>query len=265
MTISGEDISGAGAGVKKTYRSYAVPGAVIQAALLLSACSEAREDAVANGNAAAAEIKPAAATTKAVPVSGPKRTVLAFGDSLYAGYGLQRGESLPDAVQRRLRAQGVDVTLVNAGVSGDTTAAGLRRLDYTLDHLDRAPDLVLLGLGGNDVLRQVTPAETRANLQAMLKELDRRGIPVVLTGMMAPPNLGPDFSARFNAIWPDLARTYQAELYPFILDGVIGNRALMLPDGVHPNARGIDRIADRLTPVVQARLKDLSAPSSTAL
>lgn len=250
--------------MKKTYRSYAVPGALIQAALLLSACGEAHEDAVASENAnAAQEARPVLA--KAVPISGPKRMVLALGDSLYAGYGLQSGQSLPDALQTRLRGQGIDATFVNAGVSGDTTAAGLRRLVYTLDHLDRTPDLVLLGLGGNDVLRQVDPAETRANLNAMLKELQRRHIPVVLTGMMAPPNLGPDFGTRFNTIWPELARTYHAALYPFILDGVIGNRALMLPDGVHPNAQGVGRIADRLAPVVQDRLKDLPERRSTSL
>jgi acyl-CoA thioesterase-1 len=192
-----------------------------------------------------------------VPVTGPKRLVLAFGDSLYAGYGLQRGQSLPDRVQERLRAAGIDARVVNAGVSGDTTAGGRRRLAYTLDRLERAPDLVLLGLGGNDVLRQVPPAETRANLVAMLDELKRRKIPVVLTGMMAPPNLGPDFAGRFNAIYPELAKTYGAALDPFILQGVIGNRALMLPDGVHPNAAGVTRIADRVAPVVKGAIGEL--------
>jgi acyl-CoA thioesterase-1 len=130
-------------------------------------------------------------------------------------------------------------------------------LAYSLDRMKPAPDLVMLGLGGNDVLRQVDPAETRANMTAMLDELDRRGIPVILTGMMAPPNLGPDYAGRFNAIWPDLARRHQAVLDPFILQGVIGNRQLMLPDGVHPNARGVDRIAERLAPIVSSRLSAL--------
>lgn len=180
--------------------------------------------------------------------------MLALGDSLYAGYGLRRGESLPDEVEVRLRASGINATVINAGVSGDTTAGGRRRLAYTLNRLDRAPDLVLLGLGGNDVLRQVDPKETRANLTEMLAELRRRRIPVVLTGMLAPPNLGPDYAARFNAIFPDLARQNDAPLDPFLLAGVIGNRALMLPDGVHPNAQGVDRIADRIAPLVKARL-----------
>ncbi len=229
-------------------------GALLQAALSLAACGQAQEAApTATNTADAAGATPAAS----VPVAGPKRLVLAFGDSLYAGYGLKRGESLPDAVQARLRAQGIDATIVNAGVSGDTTAGGRRRLAYTLDRLERAPDLVLLGLGGNDVLRQVPPAETRANLTAMLDELAKRKIPVVLTGMMAPPNLGPDFAGRFNAIYPALAKQHDAPLYPFILDGVIGRRALMLPDGVHPNAQGVQRIADRVAPLVSGALKAL--------
>ena len=235
-----------------TYRPYAASAALLQATLLIGGCGEA--PVVDNMPQAA----PAPAAI--VAVTGPRRTVLAFGDSLYAGYGLARGQSLPDAIQRRLRARAIDATLINAGVSGDTTAGGRQRLTYTLDRLDGRPDLVLLGLGGNDVLRQLDPAETRANLAAMLDELDRRGVPVVLTGVLAPPNLGPDFAARFNTIWPDLARVHEAPLDPFILEGVIGNRALMLPDGVHPNAKGVDRIADRVAPLVEKRLAALPPP-----
>ncbi|WP_342657032.1 arylesterase [Sphingomonas sp. NY01] len=237
-----------------TKTPYVAGAALIQAALL-SACDAQRDEALPVTNVAA----PAPTAAAALPVSGPKRTVLAFGDSLYAGYGLKRGESLPDAVQARLRGQGIDATVVNAGVSGDTTAGGRRRLAYTLDRLKTPPDLVLLGLGGNDVLRQVDPAETRANMAAMLEELARRGIPVILTGMMAPPNLGPDFAGRFNRIWPDLAREHDAVLDPFILQGVIGNRQLMLPDGVHPNAVGVGRMADRVAPLVARRLATLPA------
>jgi acyl-CoA thioesterase-1 len=226
--------------------------------LSLAACGQPAEEASPANTATTTPPRP----TASVPVTGPKRLVLAFGDSLYAGYGLKRGESLPDAVQERLRARGIDARIVNAGVSGDTTADGRRRLAYTLDRLERAPDLVLLGLGGNDVLRQIPPAETRANLTAMLDELKRRKIPVVLTGMMAPPNLGPDFAGRFNAIYPELAKTYGATLDPFILQGVIGNRALMLPDGVHPNAAGVTRIADRVAPVVEAAIGKLPASST---
>ena len=185
---------------------------------------------------------------------GPAKLILAFGDSLYAGYGLDRGQSLPDAVQARLRRDGINATIVNAGVSGDTSAAGRQRFAFALDNMTRKPDLVLIGLGGNDVLRQIAPAETRANMTAMLDEAKRRDIPVMLTGMMAPPNLGPDFTSQFNAIWPDLAKRYDTELYPFILDGVIGNAQLMQPDHVHPNRVGIERVAARITPTVESAL-----------
>jgi acyl-CoA thioesterase-1 len=223
--------------------------------MLLSGCdSETAPTPPAANTAAVAE--PGAASTPA-PVAGDERLILAFGDSLYAGYGLQRGQSLPDAVQARLRAQGINAKLVNAGVSGDTSAAGRQRLAFSLNNLPRTPDLVLLGLGGNDVLRQISPAETRANMVAMLDELKKRGIPVMLTGMIAPPNLGPDFAGQFNSIWPDLAARYGATLYPFILDGVIGNPALMQRDRVHPTAQGVAKIADKVAPLVAERLERL--------
>jgi acyl-CoA thioesterase-1 len=224
--------------------------ALLQAAWLVAACDRQPDAMPAPVDTA----EPAPAPTPPVTVSGPKRTILAFGDSLYAGYGLRRGESLPDVIQARLRGQGIDATIVNAGVSGDTTADGRRRLAYTLDRLRPVPDLVMVGLGGNDVLRQVDPDETRANMTAILDELARRHIPVLLTGMMAPPNLGPEFTARFNAIWPDVARTHDAALDPFILQGVLGDRRMMLPDGVHPNARGVSRISGRITPLVAKQL-----------
>ncbi|WP_235519638.1 arylesterase [Sphingomonas sp. Leaf22] len=238
--------------------TYAGAFAILQGALLLSGCgqpdlSEGNETIQMTVSNAASAASPKAASVK--PVAGPERLVLAFGDSLYAGYGLARGDSLPDDLQDALRADGINARVVNGGISGDTSAAGRQRLAYTLDRLDRKPDLVLLGLGGNDVLRQIPPAETRANFVAMLEELQKRGIPVVLTGMLVPPNLGPDYAATFNRIWPDMAKRYDATLDPFILAGVLGDRALMLPDGIHPNAQGVDRIVARLGPVVAGRLR----------
>lgn len=227
-------------------RRYAA--AVMIAPALLVGCGQA-DTPQANAGATAA-----AATDKAIRPQGPERLVLAFGDSLYAGYGVGRGQSLPDQVQSRLWAAGINATIVNAGVSGDTTAAGRQRLAFALDNLPRKPDLVMLGLGGNDLLRQIPATETRANLDAMLAELRKRDIPVLLTGMRAPPNLGPDFVGRFDPIWPDLAKRYDAALYPFILDGVIGMPALMQADHVHPTAVGITRIADRVTPLVVEQL-----------
>ena len=216
---------------------------------LLAGC---HENEIAN-RAAVAESAPAEAAP--VTVKGPERLILAFGDSLYAGYNLKRGETMPGHVEVLLRQQGINAKMVNAGVSGDTTAAGRKRLTFALDNLPRKPDLVLLGLGGNDVLRQIPIAETRANMVAMLDELRRRDIPVVLTGMRAPPNLGPDYAGQFDAMYPALAREYQAELDPFVLQGVLGDRHLMLPDGIHPNEKGLNVMASRIAPIVARRLK----------
>ena len=231
---------------------YGVLIALVQG-VVLSGCAENAPD-TRTASRTETVARPTPPTPAPAPVAGPERLVLAFGDSLYAGYGLDPGQSLPDAVQARLRDEGINATLINAGVSGDTTAAGRQRLAFTLDNLARKPDLVLLGLGGNDVLRQLPPAETRANMIAMLDELRRRDIPVLLTGMLAPPNLGPEFGAAFNRIWPDLARDYGAGFDPFILAGVAGDRTAMLPDNVHPNVTGVARIADRIAPLVETML-----------
>ena len=241
------------------YRPSYAAAAVLLQALALAGCDRGTDMQAAPSGAAASGGAERAVDGAAIAMppapAGPKHLILAFGDSLYAGYGVARGHSLPDAVQAGLRKGGVNATLVNAGVSGDTSAAGRQRFVFALDSLPRKPDLILLGLGGNDVLRQIAPAETRANLTAMLDEARRREIPVLLTGMRAPPNLGPDYRQAFDTIWPDLARTYDTALYPFILDGVIGDAALMQRDHVHPNTRGIDRIAARVTPMVVGQLK----------
>jgi acyl-CoA thioesterase I len=228
----------------KSSSSLYVCGAAFLQVLLLEGCNQAE---VAKPTQAAENVAVAAAPTE---VKGSEKLILAFGDSLYAGYGLKRGESMPDDVEVLLRAQGINAKVVNAGVSGDTTAAGRKRLTFTLDNLPRKPDLVMLGLGGNDVLRQIPIAETRANMIAMLDELSKRDIPVVITGMRAPPNLGPDYARSFDKLYPELAKTYEAVLDPFVLAGVIGDRRLMLPDGVHPNAKGVDVMASRIAPIV---------------
>jgi acyl-CoA thioesterase-1 len=181
--------------------------------------------------------------------------VVAFGDSLYAGYRLAPNEGLAPQLQAALQADGMNARVHNAGVSGDTTAAGKTRLAFVLDNLDRKPDLVVLGLGGNDMLRGIKPAETKANMTAMMDELKRRDIPVVLTGMLAAPNLGADYVNSFNGIFPELANNYGAPLYPFFLDGVVTDAALMLPDNIHPNAKGVSRVVEGLSPLVEAALK----------
>ena len=184
------------------------------------------------------------------------RLVVAFGDSLYAGYRLSPGEGLAPQLQAALQADGINARVHNAGVSGDTTAAGKARLAFVLDSLDRKPDLVLLGLGGNDMLRGIKPEETKANMTAMMDELKRRDIPVVLTGMLASPNMGQDYGNSFNGIFPELSKKYNAPLYPFFLDGVVTNAALMLPDNIHPNAKGVSRVVEGLSPLVEAALND---------
>ena len=182
------------------------------------------------------------------------RLVVAFGDSLYAGYRLAPNEGLAPQLQAALKADGINARVHNAGVSGDTTAAGKARLAFVLDNLERKPDLVVLGLGGNDMLRGIKPAETRANMTAMMDELKRRDIPVVLTGMVAAPNLGQDYGKSFNGIFPQMAKEYDAPLYPFFLDGVVTEAALMLPDNIHPNAKGVSRVVEGLSPLVEAAL-----------
>ncbi len=227
-------------------RGTAFVGAVAPL-LFLAACSDEVTAPTAPQTAETAPV----ATPRPV---GDERLIVAFGDSLYAGYGLGKGESLPARLESELRQAGINATVINAGVSGDTSAAGRQRLAFTLDGLPRAPDLVILGLGGNDALRQLPVAETRNEMTAMMDELKRRGIPVLLTGMRAPPNLGPDYAAAFERIWPDLAKQYGAGLYPFILDGVITDPALMQRDGLHPTAAGVARMADAIAPLAQKAL-----------
>jgi acyl-CoA thioesterase I len=202
-------------------------------------------------------------STKSEPASAKSeasaqydKLVVAFGDSLYAGYRLAPNEGLAPQLQAALKADGVNARVHNAGVSGDTTAAGKSRLSFVLDNLERKPDLVVLGLGGNDMLRGIKPEETRANLVAMLDELKSRDVPVILTGMLAAPNLGADYGNAFNMIFPALAKQYDAPLYPFFLDGVVTDKALMLPDNIHPNAKGVARVVEGLSPLVEAALKE---------
>ena len=192
---------------------------------------------------------------KAEAPQADERLVLALGDSLYAGYGVAQAESFPAVLQRELAERGIPARVVNAGVSGDTSAGGRARLAFTLDGLPRTPDLVLVGLGANDALRGLDPAQTRANLDDILAELKSRNIPVLLTGMMAPRNMDHAYFRSFDSIYPELAKKYGAALDPFFMDGVIGNRSLLLGDGLHPNPAGIRLMAGRVAPLAAERLK----------
>jgi len=181
--------------------------------------------------------------------------ILAVGDSLTAGYGLVAPDGFVPRLEAALKADGYNVKIVNAGVSGDTTAGGKARLGWSLAE---KPDAVLLELGANDALRGISPAASEANLEAMLRALQDRQIPVLLIGMKSPPNLGADYVTAFEAIYPRLAARYKAPLYPFFLDGVAANSALNQPDGIHPNAEGVHEIVRRFLPVVAKFLDALS-------
>lgn len=186
-------------------------------------------------------------------MSAPSPYILAFGDSLTAGYGLARELAFPNQLEALLRQHRPGAVVQNAGVSGDTTATGRARLPRVLSSLRQRPDLAILELGANDLLRSVDPARTRDNLDWMMGEFDRADIPVLLAGMLAPPFLG-DWAVRFNSLFSDLARSHGAALYPFFLDGVVGNRGLTLADGIHPNARAVGIVAGRILPHVEAAL-----------
>lgn len=195
------------------------------------------------------------AMAAAAPASAADRLVLAFGDSLTAGYGLGPTQSFPARLEAALRRSGVAARVHNAGVSGDTTAAGRARLGWVLRGLGRKPDLAIVELGANDMLRGLKPAETRANLDAILAELKRRQIPTIVAGMRAAPNLGRGYAAAFEGIFPALATKYGARLYPFFLEGVAANRSLLLADGMHPTARGVEIITARILPTVRTALR----------
>jgi len=216
---------------------------------LLAACSPTKEQALPAADNGAANM-----TAKATQPIADGKLVVVFGDSLYAGYNLQQDQGFAPILEQALSKQGIKAHVVNAGVSGDTSADGLARLAFGLDGLSRKPDLVLVGLGGNDMLRGLSPQATRTNIDAILTELTKRGIPAMLTGMMASPNMGPDYAAAFNPIYPDLAKKHGVPLYPFFLDGVIGERSLLLPDGIHPNAQGVQRITAKVAPSVATQL-----------
>ncbi|PYB74064.1 arylesterase [Rhizobium wuzhouense] len=175
--------------------------------------------------------------------------LVGFGDSLMAGYQLPQDDALPAQLQRNLVAKGHDVVITNAGVSGDTTSGGLARVDWSVPD---GTDGVILELGANDALRGIPPEQTARNLDQIITRLKARNIPVLLIGMLAPPNMGIDYAERFNAIYPDLAKKYDLPLYPFVLDGVITERKLLLEDGMHPNTEGLAVMAERMLPLAQS-------------
>lgn len=237
-------------------RGWSNSGVIGALALALAACS---------GDADKAARTPETATTAqdelpAIPVMGPERRILAFGDSLFAGYGLDPAQSYPARLEAALRAKGVNAKIANAGVSGDTTAAGLQRLEFTLDAQSAKPDLFILELGGNDLLRGLSPDQTKVNLGQMLDELKKRGIPVLLMGMRAPPNYGSEYQTQFDAIYHDLAKQHGAGLIPFWLEHIYREPELFQADKIHPTAEGVERLVVSTLGEVEAALPP--APAS---
>ena len=195
-------------------------------------------------------VVPGAARAEAVK---PIKLVV-LGDSLSAGLGLPANEAFPAKLQKALKDKGLDVDMTNAGVSGDTSSGGRDRLDWSVAD---GTEAVIVELGANDALRGIDPAITRGALSDIVTRLKARGIAVMLCGMLAPPNYGSDYAAKFNAIYPDLAKQFGVTLYPFYLDGVAADVKLNQADGIHPTAAGVDIIVAKMLPTVEAFLRPL--------
>lgn len=207
--------------------------------LLLAACDRAPDRPL---EPARPPVTTAAAASQ--PVAGPERRILAFGDSLFAGYGVGLDNSYPAQLEAALRAEGINARVINAGISGDTTASGRQRLEFTLDAQKPAPDLAILELGANDMLRALPPAETRANLAAMLDAFAERDIPVLLMGMRATPNYGPEYQQAFDAIYAELGKREGVTLVPFWLETIYQRPELFQADRLHPTTKGLGLLVE---------------------
>jgi len=241
-------------------------GGLILVTIALGACRSAREGATSVQTSSTASMpgnpnnpnnlgnpnnpgNSGSATPLATPDERP--ILLAFGDSLTAGYGLPAAEAYPNLLQQKIDAAGYRYRVVNAGVSGDTTAGGLRRLEWSLEGPVK---VVVLALGGNDGLRGQPVEEMKSNLARMIEIAQRRGVKVVLAGMEAPPNLGPDYTGRFRAVYRELARQYRTPLIPFLLEDIGGRPELNQPDGIHPNFAGEQILTENVWRVVEGEL-----------
>jgi len=195
------------------------------------------------------------------PAAAPAKSVkmVVLGDSLSAGLGLSASAAFPARLQKALGDKGIKVDMVNAGVSGDTSSGGRDRLDWSIPE---GTEAVILELGANDALRGIDPTVTRAALSDILTQLKARKIAVLMCGMLAPPNYGREYAARFNAIYPELSKSFGVPLYPFFLEGVAADAKLNQPDGLHPTAEGIDVIVKNILPMVEAFLGTISGQRS---
>ncbi len=202
-----------------------------------------------------APARPATGAAQPAPKADAK-FILALGDSLTAGYGLAADKAFPAQLEAMLTAKGIAARVQNAGVSGDTSAVARGRLEWVLKGAKAKPDLVIIELGGNDMLRGIDPVQTRANLDAMITALKAQNIRVLLAGMRASPNLGPDYQRRFDTVFPEVADKHGITLYPFFMDGVAANMALLQADGIHPNPDGVAVIVRGITDSVVGALRD---------
>ncbi|MCF3640048.1 arylesterase [Rhizobium sp. TRM95111] len=194
------------------------------------------------------------ALSSAAPALAEPVRIVGFGDSLMAGYNLPPAEAFPAQLEAALKASGLDVTIANAGVSGDTSSGGLARIDWSVPD---GTDGVILELGANDALRGIAPEQTEKNLDQMIGKLKARGIDVLLAGMLAPPNMGGDYGERFNRIYAGLAEKHGVVLYPFFLDGVVTQAGLQLEDGMHPNGKGVAVMVERMLPAAEKFVTEL--------
>lgn len=197
------------------------------------------------------------ALPQAVLAAGPQRTIVAFGDSLMAGYQLKPGEGFAPQLEAALKAKGYNVRVVPAGVSGDTTAQGKARIPWVMAGVKTKPDVVILELGANDMLRGQSPATAKANLDTMITEFQKTGAKVILAGMRASPNLGAGYQTQFDAIYPALAKARGVTLYPFFMDGVAAVPGTQIADGMHPNPKGVKIIVAKILPTVEKTLNSL--------
>ena len=191
-------------------------------------------------------------------VSDRPLAVVGFGDSLMSGFELPVDDSFTAQLEKALHDKGINVSIANAGVAGETTTDGLSRLDWSVPD---GTDMVILEFGANDALRGISPEISEQNLSAIIERLKQRNIQVILAGMLAPPNMGHDYEEKFNAIFPRLAKKYDVPLYPFFMEGVATERSLQLEDGMHPNAKGVARMVEGFMPVME---KTIAASSVAA-
>jgi acyl-CoA thioesterase-1 len=238
--------------VRLELRSFVAALLVVLTGVAAGACGGS-----SSGNATAQPGSPAAAPEDpAAPPARPK--IVALGDSLTAGLGLVESESYPVLLQRKIDAEGYEFEVVNAGVSGDTTAGGLRRLDWALEGDVR---ILIVALGGNDGLRGLSVADMKRNLSAIIERARERGVTVILAGMEAPPNYGQEYATAFRQAFRDVALTHRVLYIPFLLQGVAGHAELNQSDGIHPNVRGAAKVADTVWAVLRPMLDQMTSTS----